>query len=324
MHTVVIGSLNTDIIASGIEHFPSAGEQVYGEELIIGPGGKSRNIANMIAHLSIENSVAMIGRTAKDPYGLWRVPFDDLVRSTVNTDYIVIEEPSDAQKMPAVAFIPVGNDGNNRIILLPGVSSDFSVADIDNADRLFKEVGKNKGSLVSTLECPIETVAHAVRVANQHNMKVFLDPGGIRPNTSIEDLVVAGIYIIKPNIQEARALTDVNVTDFDSAKLAAERLQNQGIENVLITAGADGAYLFTPETREHFSIPKLNINSVVRDETGCGDQTMAVLCAFVQHGMTLVEATRFSIIAGTLQYHRLGIQPVLFDELMSATQNSLR
>ena len=52
MQTIVIGSLNTDLVATGIKQFPTPGEHVYGKELLIGAGGKSRNIADMIAHLS--------------------------------------------------------------------------------------------------------------------------------------------------------------------------------------------------------------------------------------------------------------------------------
>ncbi len=78
MKTIVIGSLNTDLVATGIKQFPNVGEHVYGKELLIGAGGKSRNIADMIAHLAPKNTVAMVGRTIKDPYGLWKLPMDAL------------------------------------------------------------------------------------------------------------------------------------------------------------------------------------------------------------------------------------------------------
>jgi sugar/nucleoside kinase (ribokinase family) len=68
--SVVVGSLNTDIVGSGLRRFPGPGEHVYGQELLIGPGGKSRNIADMMARLGPEGSVAMVGRTVRDPYGL--------------------------------------------------------------------------------------------------------------------------------------------------------------------------------------------------------------------------------------------------------------
>lgn len=281
MQTIVIGSLNTDLVATGIKQFPKPGEHIYGKELLIGAGGKSRNIADMIARLSPTDSVAMIGRTVKDPYGLWQAPIDALHKVGVNTDYVNILDYTEVQKLPGIALIPVDVRGNNQIFVLPGISNDFSVGDIDNATELFEQVKKNNGMLVLTLECPLPTVIHAVQLANTHGLKVMFDPGGIERNSDITKLIKAGIYLIKPNEHEAKILTGVDVTDFKTAKQAAKKLHEQGIENVLITAGVNGAYLFTKETEKHIPIPKVATTSNEKDETGCGDQTMAALCAFV-------------------------------------------
>lgn len=180
--SIVIGSLNTDIIATGIRRFPKPGEHVYGKELIIGPGGKSRNIAEMIAHLAPQDSIAMVGRTVRDPYGLWQQPMDALAKVGVNTDYVHILDYDEVQKLPGIALIPVDIQGKNQIIVLPGVSDDFSIEDIDRADELFETAGKNNGMLVLTLECPLATAVHAVKKANQYELKVLLDPGGIEPD----------------------------------------------------------------------------------------------------------------------------------------------
>ena len=302
------------MIATGIKQFPKPGEHVYGKELVIGPGGKSRNIADMIAHLAPANSVAMIGRTVRDPYGLWKAPIDALVKVGVNTDYVTILDYADAQKLPGIALIPVDEQGNNQIFVLPSVSDDFCVTDIDHAALLFEEVGKNNGLLVLTLECPLDTATHAVKLANEHGLKVMFDPGGIQAGADLSALIQAGIYLIKPNEHEARTLTGVKVTDFDSAKQAARKLHEQGIENVLITSGADGAYLFTKTEQEHIPAPAVS-GYDEKDETGCGDQTVAALCALVQEGRTLKEAAQLAILAGTLQFYRAGIKPITKDEI---------
>lgn len=84
---IVPGGLNTDIIASGVSKLASRGELVVGEKLKIGPGGKSRNVAQMIAALTGGGTVAMIGKTAKDPLGLWKIPFNALTEAGVNVKY---------------------------------------------------------------------------------------------------------------------------------------------------------------------------------------------------------------------------------------------
>lgn len=313
--TIVIGSLNTDLVATGIKKFPGPGEHVYGKELRIGPGGKSRNIADMIAHLVPPNSVAMIGRTVRDPYGLWKLPVDALIKSTVNTDFINVSDYSESQKLPGIALIPVDENGNNQIFVLPGISNDFSISDIDNAEPLFEAARRNKGILALTLECPLETAKYAVKKANEFGLKVIFDPGGIEANTNLNTLIESGIFLIKPNEHEAQMLTDIEVIDFDTAKTAAQKFHEQGIKNVLITAGVHGAYLSTESQQIHIPIPEIKAGDE-KDETGCGDQAMAALCASLQEGKSLEETAKLAVLAGTLQFHKIGIQPLDREELL--------
>lgn len=314
MQTIVIGSLNTDLVATGIKQFPKPGEHVYGGELKIGAGGKSRNIADMIAHLAPENTVAMVGRTVKDPYGLWKLPMDALTKSTVNTDYVNILDYEEVNKLPGIALIPVDEQGNNQIFVLPGVSDDFSPSDIDNAVALFETVAANNGILVLTLECPLDTAVHAVKQANKHGLKVLFDPGGLQVDDTIDELVGAGIFLIKPNEHEAKMLTSVEVTDFETAGQAAAKLQATGIKNVFITHGVNGAYLFTGTEQSHIHIPKVEAGND-KDETGCGDQTMAATCALLQDGKSLKDAANLAVLAGTLQFYKSGIQPITREDL---------
>lgn len=319
MRTIVIGSLNTDLVATGIKQFPKPGEHVYGKELLIGPGGKSRNIADMLANLAPKGSVAMVGRTVKDPYGLWRQPIDALAKVGVNTDYVNVLDYEAVNKLPGVALIPVDQQGNNQIFVLPGVSDDFSVGDIDAAAELFKTVAANNGTLVLTLECPLETATYAVQQANKQGLKVMFDPGGIEAENDLSELIAAGIYLIKPNEHEAKMLTGIEVTDYDTAKQAAKKLQEQGVTNVLITVGVNGAYLFSSEAQTHIPIPDISAGDE-KDETGCGDQTMAALCALLQDDKPIKEAAELAILAGTLQFHRTGIKPVSKSELLNGRQ----
>jgi ribokinase len=313
---VVIGSLNADIVATGLKRFPQAGEHVYGKELIIGPGGKSRNIADMAAHLMDAGKVAMLGRTTRDKYGLWRVPIDALQQSGVNTDFVVVDERSD--KLPGIALLAVDQQGNNQIIVLPGASDDFCNEDVDKAKALFEAIAQNNGYLAVTLECPFATVRYAVEKAKAMKIKIVFDPGGIDSTMPVESLL-DGLFLIKPNEHEAKMLTGIEVRDFDSAKQAAQKLLPMGVENVLITVGSNGAYLFTGDTQKHLPAPNIP-DSGTRDETGCGDQTIATLCAYLQAGKSIEDAAEVAILSGTLQFQKQGIQPVTKEELEGARQ----
>lgn len=317
---IVAGYINTDVVALGIRQFVEPGEHVLGEELHIGPGGKSRNIANMIAKLMDSGNVAMIGRTARDPFNLWKVPIEALQEAGVNTDHISFAR-DDSGEWPSVALIPVNKEGQNEIFLVPGAGQGFSPADIDAAEDLFKITSQHNGLFVLTLECPLPTARHAIHKAKNLGLRVVLDPGGIDSSMALEDLLSAGLYLIKPNEHEAKVLTGVDPVDFRSARLVAKKLRAKGVENILLTAGAEGAYLFTADDELHIPIPRVHTSGQDYDATGCGDQAMAALCASLQAGEPVESAARRAVLAGTLQFHRRGIQPLSRDDL-SATITS--
>lgn len=255
--TIVIGALNTDLIVLGLDNFPKPGEHVYGKEFRIGPGGKSRNTADMIGHLSPKGTVAMVGRTVKDPYDLWSLPIAALKKTGVDTKFVKILPYTSGAKLPSIVVIAVDTHGNNQLYVVPGISDDFSPKDVDSAQKLFKAAAGNNGLLVITLECPIKTAEHAALKARKMGMKVILDPGGITAKVDVTRLLKSGLYLIKPNEHEAKILTGVKVVDARTAKLAAKRLRDLGIENVLITVGEKGAYLFNDGVQRHIAIPKV-------------------------------------------------------------------
>lgn len=310
---IVIGEINTDIVVSGLTRFPHAGELVNGQELFIGPGGKARNIAAMAGVLMPRGSVAMVSKTIQDKYGLWREPITALKHSGVDTTYVQIL-PDDGKEFPGIALILVDNNGTNQIIGAPGITRSFDETDIDQANELFATVGRNNGFMAFIGNCPAKTAEHAIQKANQHGVKVVFDPGGADDVTALLPLLKLGIYLFKPNEHEAEAMTGIKVSDTGSAGKAARVFMDLGVENVMITAGANGAYLFSPNAQKHLAIPQI-ASSATHDETGCGDQTMATLCACLQKGKPLSEAAEIATMAGTLQFHRKGIQPVKPSEL---------
>lgn len=312
---IVIGALNTDITVLGAKKLLAAGEYTHAKELKIGPGGKSRNIAQMIAALTQKNKVTMIGRTAKDPYGFWKVPLKALKKAGVNCDHIKIT-PKRNKEYPGIAVIPVDTQGRNQIYVIPGASDNFSPTDIDNSQEIFQHVKKNNGLLVMSLELPLSTGIHAIKKANKLGIKVLLDPGGIDEQEDYQQLLKNNIYLLKPNEHEAKILTGIPVTGFATAQKAAQKLLNQGVKNVLITVGEKGAYLFNNTLQEHIPVPMVHIVNSAKNETGAGDQAFAAFSFALLQGYDLIKAARLSVLAGTLQFHTPGITPVTKKQLL--------
>ncbi len=312
---IIIGGLNTDMIAYRVNKILNPGELTTGEYIQFGPGGKSRNIANMIACLAGKNKVAMVGRSSRDPYNLWKLPMMALNKSGVKTDYVKILPFNKTKKFPGIALIPVDKNGNNQIYVLPGVNNNFCPKDIDDATPIFNTAQKNDGILAFALELPLKTAIYATKKANIHNLKVLIDPGGINENTDYSELLSSGIYLFKPNEHEIRILTGIKVSDFNTAKKAAARLLQKNIRNIMITAGEKGAYLFNKELQMQIPIPKIK-HGKIKDETGCGDQTMATLCYSLASGKDIVQSARLAVLSGTIQFYKLGISPVKREELL--------
>lgn len=311
---IVIGGLNTDIIGLRVKELLKPGELTLGGEVVIGPGGKSRNIAQMTAVLLGRNKVAMIGKTSKDPFNLWKQPIQALKKTGVNTGFIKIMNFKETKKYPGIALIPVNVKGENQIYVLPGINSDFSVQDINDAEELFGSAQKNNGILASSLELPLKTAIHAVKKANSCGLRVILDPGGIDKNTDYADLLKQNIFLIKPNEHESEILTGIEVTDFKTAKKASSWFFRKNIMNVLITHGKKGAYLFGKNIEEHIPVPQVK-KAKIQDETGCGDQVTAALCAELSGSKNILETSEKAILAGTLQFNKIGIVPVVPEEL---------
>lgn len=306
---IVVGGLNTDIIARGVDKLLGVGELTRSGELVVGPGGKSRNIAQMIALYSDLHTVHMIGKTARDPYGLWEVPYQALQDAGVNVDAVEIVEGTGM--MPGIALIPVDKEGRNQIYCLPGINDSLSEKDIVRAQRCFAESGGEGGVLALSFEMPVSAAVGAVRMAARHGVKTVVDPGGITSREEYEEVFREDIYLLKPNEHEIAILTGMEVTDQKSAEEAGRfMMKNYPVRNVLITRGSKGSYLITPEEATHLPVVDLKATGD-SDETGCGDQVTAVMASEIAFGTPLSEAARIAMIAGGLQFRRIGIQPVV-------------
>lgn len=312
---IVPGGMNTDIVGLGVDRILGAGELTLGGEIHIGPGGKARNMAQMAAAYLGPGTVAMIGRSCMDPFGLYAVPLKALEEAGVDMTYVrVLDSDQCRGKYPGIALIPVDKKGENQIYVLPGVNSDFGKEDIDCASKLFTNPDSNKIMMLA-LEIPLEAVEYSLGKARENSIKVVLDPGGI--DATVDSILDERIFLIKPNEHEAKILTGREVHDFDSAGEAADILLKKGIQNVLITHGARGAYFFNREQRKHISIPKLE-DTGIHDETGCGDQVTAVVAAGLTEKRDLHEVVKLAIRAGTIQFFRKGIQPLEVEEILSS------
>lgn len=285
---VVIGSSNTDmVVKSG--RLPVPGETVLGGVFQMIPGGKGANQA--VAAATLSGQVAFVAKVGNDMFG--KAAKTSFEQRGIDTAH-VLTAPETAS---GVALIMVDDEGENAISVALGANDELSVSDIEGAADLIRR----SDFLLIQLEIPITSVERAVALANEHRTQVVLNPA---PARQLAPELLQRIDIITPNESEAKQLTGVAVTDVDSAREAASVLRAQGVPTVIITMGAEGAYVKS----EHLDALIPGIKVPVVDTTGAGDTFNGALTVALAEGMPLSEAIAFANSAAACSVTQMGAQ----------------
>ncbi len=285
---VVIGSTNTDMVIKS-DHLPAPGETLLGGTFFMNPGGKGANQA--VAASRLGGKVTFISKTGNDIFGEQSV--QNLKNEGINTEYMAV----DPENPSGIALITVDSMAENCIVVAPGSNMTLNPDDIDKA---IKQIELAEIVLLQ-LEIAIETVEYAAQIAIRNKRKVILNPA---PAQKLSDSLLKTIYILTPNETEAEILTGVKVTDIDSAEKAAGILRNKGVEIVLITMGANGAYVLTDKLSK--LIPASKVKAV--DTTAAGDTFNGALVVAVSEGFNIEEAVKFANRAASFAVTKFGAQ----------------
>jgi ribokinase len=285
---VVVGSTNTDMVIKA-SHLPQPGETILGGTFFMSAGGKGANQAVAAARLG--GSVLFIAKTGYDIFGKQSVDLfekEGIDISGIQRDHY---QPS------GVALITVDDKGENCIVVAPGANAALTPADIDEV----KEKIENASLLLVQLETPIETVEHVANIASSKKIKFILNPA---PAAKLADELLKRISVITPNQKETEMLTGIKVNDQSSAKQAANFLRGKGIETVIITMGAAGAFVL--HENKYSMIPGHKVNVV--DTTAAGDVFNGALVVALSEGKMMNEAVTFACKAAAISVTRLGAQ----------------
>lgn len=127
-------------------------------------------------------------------------------------------------------------------------------------------------------------------IARAAGKKVIVDTSGKLLEGVVNALPEEKPTMIKPNIDEIRALTGRAVTDRAELLEAAKELYQSGIEIVVISLGGDGSLMVCAEGCFQAEVPKINAVNTV----GCGDSMIAGFAAGISRGLSLEDTLRFA------------------------------
>jgi ribokinase len=286
---LVIGSSNTDLIIKAAR-IPKPGETILGGEFARAAGGKGANQA--VAAARAGGAVTLIARVGRDANGEGALA--GFAADGINVKHVI----RDPKRPSGVALILVDQNGENSIAVASGANDRLCPADV----RKSKEAFRRAQVVLLQLETPLPTVAASVALAAAAGVRVVLNPAPARP---LPAQLLKLVYLLTPNESEAELLTGVAVTNEATAARAADKLRRRGVQNVVITMGARGAFVAGKDVRQ--MIPGFKVKAV--DTTGAGDVFNGALVVALAEGLPLLGAAQFASAAAAISVTRFGAQP---------------
>lgn len=306
---IVVGSSNTDMIVK-VDRLPRSGETILGGEFSSASGGKGANQA--VAASRAGGAVTFIARVGNDAFGL--AALAALRANGVNTD----EVATDRSDSSGVALIFVAKSGQNSIAVAPGANRKLLPPDVRKSKHAFRDASV----VLLQLETPLQTAQAAAELGNAVGARVILNPA---PAQKLSARLFENLYLITPNENEAELLTGITVDSEAAAAKAAAKLLALGVQNVIITMGASGAFVAAAGIRQFIEAHKVT----AVDATGAGDVFNGSLAVAVAEGKSLLEAAAFANAAAALSVMRLGAQASapdrkLIDQLLATSKSTRR
>lgn len=285
---IVLGSTNTDMVVQ-TSKFPAPGETILGGKFLMNPGGKGANQAVAAARLG--GSVVFAGKTGNDLFG--KQAIESLSKEGINTEHVL----TDPEQASGVALITVDSHGENSIVVAPGSNNTLLPENLNSVLTIIDE----SDIILMQLEIPMQTIEFMARKAKDKNARVILNPA---PAAALSNDLILNLDMITPNETEAGMLTGSQVTDVDSAFVAAQKLHDKGMQKVVITLGSNGAVFFDGKSKLH--IPGLNVEAV--DTTAAGDTFSGALVVAVSNGKPIEDAIDFANKAAAMSVTKMGAQ----------------
>jgi ribokinase len=278
MLVTVVGSVNQDILVR-CPTLPGRGETVGNASVTYAWGGKGANQV-VAAAVVAPSRVSFVGAVGADPLGDEAIA--DLVASGVATELV----QRLANEATGQAFVMIGDDGENQIVVCPGA----------NAALDHRHIPPRFDATVVMLSGEVgdDALDAAARASYASSARLLYNVAPPRP---VSEAIQAADPLLIVNEHEAEAITGIA----DPAE-ATRVLQSLTGSPVVTTIGAAGVLFTEGTTMWH----QRSAQVTVVDTTGAGDAFCGAFAARLAQGGDLADAVRFGVAAGALCCTRIG------------------
>ena len=247
------------------------------------PGGKGLNVSRAATIMGVKNmATGYVGGHAGDFIA------EEIEKQGVTTDFVKVA----GESRSCINIFDAVNKTQTEF-LEPGVTitEDDEKRFLENYDGLLKkaDVIAVSGSVpkgVGTDFYPI-----LVKKAHDAGKKIIVDTSG----SLLTEVVKAKPNMIKPNTDEIKMITGKDINSSADLIEAGKELVGSGIEQVVISLGADGALLFRKEGVFKAVVPKIDAVNTV----GCGDCMTAGFAIAFEKGLSPEESLRLASATST-------------------------
>jgi ribokinase len=284
---VCVACWNVDLVTR-VAHLPAPGETVLGDAFDSGPGGKGSNVAVGLARLGAQ--VSIVARLGDDEFGRRALPFWQ--SEGIDCRYTQ-SAPGEAN---AVASILVAADGENSIAMYRGAGFRLGAEQLRAARPAFERATL----MTMPLELQDEAVGAALALARECGTRTVLNPA---PARALPAEWLHWVDVLTPNALEARQLCGLAADAAVTPAQLASRLFERGVGAVVMTCGAEGAWVLEPG-QTPLPVAPWSVHTV--DTVGAGDAFNAGLAMALAEGATLAQAARFASATAALATTRHG------------------
>ncbi len=247
-------------------------------------GGTARNVADNLARLGVET--LLLSAIGDDDSG--KLIFDNAQEVGFNTEFCLLLEGH-----RTASYLAVLDEHGNLVMSVDDMEilSCITPQIIEQNRKLIQ----NAAMIVLDSNLSAESLAALFKIAKRYNVRICADPTSITLATKLKPHL-AEIYMITPNIAEAKVLCGCPIDDEDEAMAAARYMVNAGVEIATLTLAEEGVVYATAYARGR--IPA--VATKVIDSTGASDALTSTIVFGLLNDISIDEAVRLGVSAAAL------------------------